>query len=84
MAKKYEALIVGSAIDDLDVGPLISERQKDIVCSFIKEGKDLIGGLKAAEAQLRMHEDTLKLISISKAKMIGDLKKILENIEPLS
>ena len=49
-----------------------------------KEGKDLIGGLKAAEAQLRMHEDTLKLISISKAKMIGDLKKILENIEPLS
>ena len=38
--------------------------------------------MKAAEAQLRMHEDTLKLISISKAKMIGDLKKILENIEP--
>ena len=42
----------------------------------------MVGGLKAAEAQLRMHEDTLKLISISKAKMIGDLKKILENIEP--
>ena len=49
-----------------------------------KEGKDLVNGLKAAEAQLRMHEDTLKLISISKAKMIGDLKKILENIEPSS
>ena len=52
--------------------------------SLPKEGKDLIVGLKAAEAQLRMHEDTLKLISISKAKMVGDLKKILENIEPLS
>ena len=49
-----------------------------------KEGKDLVIGLKAAEAQLRMHEDTLKLISISKSKMIGDLKKILENIEPSS
>ena len=49
-----------------------------------KEGKDLVNGLKAAEAQLRMYQDTLKLISISKAKMIGDLKKILENIEPLS
>ena len=49
-----------------------------------KEGKDLVNGLKAAEAQLRMHEDTLKLISISKSKMIGDLKKILENIAPSS
>lgn len=49
MAKKYEALIVGSAIDDLDVGPLISERQKDIVCGFIKEGKDLI---KVAEGNI--------------------------------
>ncbi len=49
-----------------------------------KEGKDLVNGLKAAEVQLRMYQDTLKLISISKAKMIGDLKKILENIEPLS
>ena len=49
-----------------------------------KEGKVLVNGLKAAEAQLRMYQDTLKLISISKAKMIGDLKKILENIEPLS
>ena len=52
--------------------------------SLPKEGKDLVSGLKAADAQLRMYEDTLKLISISKAKMIGDLKKILENIEPSS
>jgi aldehyde dehydrogenase (NAD+) len=49
MAKKYEALIVGSAIDDLDVGPLISERQKDIVCGFIKEGRDLV---KVAEGNI--------------------------------
>ncbi|PQM57407.1 MAG: aldehyde dehydrogenase [Rhodobacteraceae bacterium] len=49
MAKKYEALIVGSAIDDLDVGPLISERQKDIVCGFIKEGRDLV---KVAEGTI--------------------------------
>ena len=52
--------------------------------SLPKEGKDLINGLKAAETQLRMHEDTLKLISIGKSKMIGDLKKILENIESIN
>ena len=48
-----------------------------------KEGKDLVNGLKTAEAQLRMYQDTLKLISFSKSKMIGDLKKILENIEAI-
>ena len=48
-----------------------------------KEGKDLVNGLKTAEAQLRMYQDTLKLISFSKSKMIGDLKKILENIDPI-
>ena len=52
--------------------------------SLPKEGKDLINGLKAAETQLRMHEDTLKLIAIGKSKMIGDLKKILENIESIN
>lgn len=48
-----------------------------------KEGKDLVNGLKTAEAQLRMYQDTLKLISFSKSKMIGDLKKILENIDSI-
>ena len=49
-----------------------------------KEAKDLVNGLKVAEAQLRMYEDTLKLISFSKSKMIGELKNILENIESIS
>ena len=48
-----------------------------------KEGKDLVNGLKTAETQLRMYQDTLKLISFSKSKMIGDLKKILENIDSI-
>tara|TARA_B100000424_G_C22713074_1_gene388000 strand:+ start:263 stop:490 length:228 start_codon:yes stop_codon:yes gene_type:complete len=70
--------------DNSKKGKIKFEDKEYSLDSLPKEGKDLIGGLKAAEAQLRMHEDTLKLISISKAKMIGDLKKILENIEPLS
>jgi len=35
MASRYNELKVGPAIDDLDVGPLISARQKDIVEGFI-------------------------------------------------
>jgi aldehyde dehydrogenase (NAD+) len=41
MAAAYSALKVGSALDDLNVGPLISARQKDIVDGFIAKGADL-------------------------------------------
>jgi aldehyde dehydrogenase (NAD+) len=41
MAQRYRALRVGPAEADLDVGPLISARQKAIVEGFIKEGADL-------------------------------------------
>ena len=41
MGQRYRALRVGPAEADLDVGPLISARQKAIVEGFIKEGADL-------------------------------------------
>ena len=41
MAERYRALTVGPAMDDLDLGPLISARQKDIVEGFIAKGTDL-------------------------------------------
>ncbi len=41
MAERYRALNVGPALDDLDVGPLISARQKEIVEGFLAQGRDL-------------------------------------------
>ncbi len=41
MAERYGALRVGPASADLDVGPLISGRQKEIVTGFIEDGGDL-------------------------------------------
>jgi aldehyde dehydrogenase (NAD+) len=41
MAERYRALRVGPAESDLDVGPLISARQKAIVEGFLAEGADL-------------------------------------------
>jgi aldehyde dehydrogenase (NAD+) len=41
MAERYRALRIGPADADLDVGPLISAKQKAIVSSFIGEGADL-------------------------------------------
>ena len=49
MAERYRALKVGPADADLDVGPLISARQKAIVLGFLKAGTDLT---KAAEGAI--------------------------------
>ena len=49
MRERYDLLQVGAALNDLDVGPLISKRQKELVNSFIKSGDDLE---KLAEGKL--------------------------------
>ena len=41
MATRYAALRAGPALQDLNVGPLVSSRQKDIVEGFIAKGADL-------------------------------------------
>ncbi len=41
MAERYRELRVGPALDDLEVGPLISSRQKRIVEDFLAAGADL-------------------------------------------
>jgi len=41
MAEAYRALTVGPAMDDLRVGPVISNRQRDIVQGFLEKGADL-------------------------------------------
>lgn len=41
MAARYSALRAGPAMHDLDVGPLVSARQKEIVEGFLAKGKDL-------------------------------------------
>ncbi|MGI9367621.1 MAG: aldehyde dehydrogenase family protein [Ruegeria sp.] len=41
MADAYAQLTVGPAHEDLRVGPLISDRQKEIVSSFLAKGGDL-------------------------------------------
>ncbi|SNT16711.1 aldehyde dehydrogenase family protein [Tropicimonas sediminicola] len=41
MAERYAALRVGPAMADLDVGPLISARQKEIVGGYLRLGADL-------------------------------------------
>ena len=46
-----------------------------------KDIKESIKGLQIAETQLKMHEDTLKLLSISRNFLANQLKEKLKNIE---
>ncbi len=48
-----------------------------------KEANQLVMGLRTADAQIKMYEDTLKLIAVGKNKMIKDLEMILDKIEPI-
>ena len=48
-----------------------------------KEAKQLVMGLRTADAQTKMYEDTLKLIAVGKNKMAEDLKMILDKIQPI-
>ncbi|WP_423067675.1 aldehyde dehydrogenase family protein [Devosia sp. CN2-171] len=49
MSVRYRALKVGPAIADLDLGPLVSERQKEIVVGFLS---DLAGGEIAGQGTI--------------------------------
>ena len=51
--------------------------------SLSEEAKGLVLGLRTADAQIKFHQDSLKLFSISKTKMFEDLKKILQNEDPI-
>jgi len=51
MTEKYKTIKVGPATDDLDVGPLISSKQKDTVDGYIQAGIDS-GLVIAAEGNI--------------------------------
>ena len=51
--------------------------------SLPDEVKQLVTGINAADIQTRMYQDTLKLISVGKSKLVEELKKNLENIDSI-
>ena len=47
------------------------------------EAKRLVNALRTADVQSKMYKDTLDLISISKTKMIDELRVILKKVESI-
>ena len=47
------------------------------------EMKELVRGMQVADAQLRMHEDTLKVLAVGRQAMASQLNDKLQTITPL-
>ena len=60
---------------------LTFEGKKYNVNDLSSDTKEIIKGLKIAEAQLKMHEDTLKLLSIGRNSLAKQLREKLKNHE---
>ncbi len=60
---------------------LTFEGKKYFINELSNEIKESIKGLQIAETQLKMYEDTLKLLSISRNSLANQLREKLKNIE---
>ena len=70
-------------IDDKSKQKLKFDNSEYFLDDLPKEAKQLVMGLRTADAQTKMYEDTIKLIAVGKNKMVADLKMILDKIEPI-
>ena len=59
-------------------GVLTFDGKKYFIDELSDEAKGIIRRLQIADAQIKMHEDTLKLISLGKNVLANDLRKNLE------
>ena len=48
-----------------------------------EESKNLINGLKTLDLQLKMYDDTINLLNISKNSMLQEMKTILKDIQAI-
>ena len=81
---KVKTKKMAEQIDSKSQQKLKFDNSEYLLDDLPKEAKQLVMGLRTADAQTKMYEDTLKLIAVGKNKMVADLKMILDNIEPIS
>ena len=60
---------------------LTFEGKKYLINELSNDIKESIKGLQIAETQLKMHEDTLKLLSISRNSLANQLREKLKNLK---
>mgnify|MGYP001458957221 CR=1 FL=1 len=70
---------------DSNQKPILTfEGKKYDINSLSNEIKELIRGMQVSDAQLRFHEDTLKVLTIGRQTMASQLNTKLKDITPIS
>ena len=59
------------------------EGKKYDLRSLPEELKELVRGMQVADAQLRMHEDTLKVLAVGRQTLARQLNEKLKTVTPL-
>ncbi len=70
-------------INDKDAILTFEDKKYDLK-NLPKDVQELLKGLQVADAQLRMHEDTLKLLAVGRQHLAIQLKSKLESINPIN
>ena len=60
---------------------LTFEGKKYLINDLSSDIKESIKGLQIAETQLKMHEDTLKLLNLSRITLANQLREKLKKVE---
>tara|TARA_Y100001968_G_C19323006_1_gene700266 strand:- start:64 stop:291 length:228 start_codon:yes stop_codon:yes gene_type:complete len=63
---------------------LTFEDKKYDLKNLPRDVQELIKGMQVADAQLRMHEDTLKVLAVGRQHLAMQLKSKLDSIEPIN
>ena len=62
---------------------LTFEGKKYDLRSLPEDLKELVRGMQVADAQLRMHEDTLKVLAVGRQTLARQLNEKLKTVTPL-
>ena len=74
-----------SSVPSQDQNPVLTfEGKRYDLNALPDEMKELVRGMQVADAQLRMHEDTLKVLAVGRQSMAMQLNEQLKNVTPLA
>tara|TARA_Y100001968_G_C19297776_1_gene687498 strand:+ start:859 stop:1086 length:228 start_codon:yes stop_codon:yes gene_type:complete len=68
-----------------DNEPILTfENKKYDLKKLPKDVQELVKGMQVADAQLRMHEDTLKVLAVGRQHLAMQLKSKLESVQSIN
>ena len=73
---------MASSVPEKKSPTLSFEGNKYSIQDLPKETQELVKGMQVADTQLRMHEDTIKILALGRQAMARQLKEALKEVTP--